>query len=169
MRKKVLISVVVLSLFLGYSSFGFYLNLTPDQRKDLAEDWLEAGKAFEASGKTKKAIVSYKHTYNLYPFGDSGSQAREILEQKYGISLKFTKSSFEKYNVEIAKKYERSNYRYSVNAYLMAYDVSANPEYLYKASVILFKNNQKEKAKKLAQEAIEKGFDKNKVNPQMLK
>lgn len=163
------IGIVIFSLVTVYFSFSFYLNLTPNQRKDLASDWLEAGKAFENSGKHKKAIASYKHAVNLYPFGESGKEAQRILKEKYKITLEFSKSSFEKQNISLAKKYEKLNYKYSVNAYLMAYDVSGNPEYLYKASVILFDNNQKEKAKALAQEAIKNGLDPKNVNPEIIK
>lgn len=166
--KKLLIFTLI--MFLGTSiSHGFYLNLTPNQRKDLANDWLEAAKAFEKSGKTKKAIISYKHTYNLYPFGEAGKEAQKILKDKYNISLKETKKSFEEYNVKLAKEYEKTNYKYSVNAYLMAYDVSGNPEYLYKASLVLYNNNQTQKAKELAKEAVNKGFDSKKVKPELLK
>lgn len=165
MRKVVMVGVLI--FVLDYFSFGFYLNLTPNQRKDLANDWLEAGKAFELSGKTRKAVISYKHTFNLYPFGDAGKEAQKILKERYNISLGFTKSSFEKYNLELAKKYEKSNYKYSVNAYLMAYEVSSNPEYLYRASLVLLESGQKEKAKKLAKEAVEKGFDKKKMLPKL--
>ncbi len=165
---KRVITIVVFSLVTVYFSFGFYLNLTPNQRKELSSDWLEAGKAFELSGKNKKAIASYKHAFNLYPFGESGKEAQRILKEKYKITLEFTKDSFEKQNISLAKKYEKSNYKYSVNAYLMAHEVSKNPEYLYKASVILFNNNIKEKAKKLAQEAIKSGFDSKKVDPRII-
>ncbi|MCX8029051.1 MAG: hypothetical protein N2712_03555 [Brevinematales bacterium] len=166
--KKVLL-VFGIMFTIGYFSFGFYLNLSPSQRKDLANDWLEAGKAFEMAGKTEKAIISYKHTFNLYPFENAGKEAQKILKEKYNINLSFTKQSFEKHNLELAKKYETSNYKYSVNAYLMAYDVSGKPDYLYSASVVLYKNNQKARAKELAQKAISEGFDKNKVNPEILK
>lgn len=167
MRRVILLGILI--FVFGLFSFGFYLNLSPSQRKDLANDWLEAGKAFESSGKTKKAVASYKHAYNLYPFGDAGMEAQRILSEKYNVSMNFTKESFEKYNVSLAKKYKKINYKYSVNAYLMAYDVSGNPEYLYEASLILYNNNQKEKAKKLAQEAVANGFDEKKVNAEILK
>lgn len=156
-------------LLISYLGFGFYLNLTPEQRKDLANDWLEAAKAFDMVGKSKKAIASYKHTFNLYPFGDAAQEAQNVLKDKYNIKLSYTKKSFERYNLNLAKKYEKENYKYSVNAYLMAYDVSGNPEYLYRASVVLYKNGLKTKAKELASEAISKGFDSNKVDPNILK
>lgn len=165
---RVVILVLTL-IFFGYYAFGFYLNLSPSQRKDLANDWLEAGKAFEISGKTKKAIASYKHAFNLYPFGDAGKEAQRILKETYNVNLSYTKESFEKYNLDLAKRYEKLNYKYSVNAYLMAYDVSNNPEYLYRASLVLYNNNQKNKAKELAQRAISKGFDRNKVKPELLR
>ncbi|MCS7299628.1 MAG: hypothetical protein RMJ37_06710 [Spirochaetia bacterium] len=164
-----LATFVLTLIFVGYYAFGFYLNLSPSQRKDLSNDWLEAGKAFESSGKTKKAIASYKHAFNLYPFGEAGKEAQRILREKHNISLSYTKASFEKYNLDLARKYEKSNYKYSVNAYLMAYDVSNNPEYLYRASIVLYNNNQKSKAKELAQRAVSEGFDKNKVKPELLR
>lgn len=166
--KKMLFLVVIVSFGIS-TSYGFYLNLTPTQRKDLANDWLEAAKAFEKNGKTKKAIASYKHAYNLYPFGEAGKEAQKILKNRYNINLEETKKSFEEKNVKLAKKYEKSNYKYSVNAYLMAYEVSNNPEYIYKASLVLYNNNQIPKAKELAREAINKGFNQEKVKPELLR
>ncbi|MGC8767624.1 MAG: hypothetical protein ACP5QP_08030 [Brevinematia bacterium] len=166
MRK---LSVVLGFLLISYLGFGFYLNLTPEQRKDLANDWLEAAKAFDMVGKSKKAIVSYKHTFNLYPFGEAAQEAQKILKEKYDIKVSYTKESFEKYNLKLASKYEKENYKYAVNAYLMAYDVSGNPEYLYKASLVLYNNGMKNKAKELANEAISKGVDSTKVDPNILK
>lgn len=164
-----LATFVLTLVFVGHYTFGFYLNLSPSQRKELANDWLEAGKAFESAGKIKNAIASYKHAFNLYPFGEAGKEAQRILRETHNINLSYTKASFEKYNLELARKYEKSNYKYSVNAYLMAYDVSNNPEYLYRASLVLYNNNQKSKAKELAQRAISEGFDKNKVKPELLR
>ncbi len=169
--KGLKLSLLTLAFFVFVSwGFGFYLNLTPSQRKDLAKDWLEVAKAYEKSGKSKKAIASYKHVYNLYPLSDEAKEAQKVLREKYGVSIKqFDKASFEKYNANLAKEYEKENYKYSVNAYLMAYDVSGKPDYLYKAAIVYWENGQKDRAKDFATKAIQAGFDKSKVKEELLK
>ena len=170
MRGLKLLLVILISFVFVSWGFGFYLNLTPSQRKDLAKDWLEAAKAYEKSGKAKKAIISYKHVYNLYPFGNEAKEAQRVLKEKYGVSVtQFDEALFENYNVDLAKKYEKEKYKYSVNAYLMAYDVSGKPDYLYKAALVYWENGQKDKAKDLALKAIQAGFDKSKVKEELLK
>ncbi len=147
---------------------AFYLNLTPSQRKVLSQDWLEAAKAFEKANKKNKAIASYKHAYKLYPFSDSGEEAKNKLNE-YGIKLSYTKDEFLKLNLKQAKKYEStSKYIYSVNAYLMAYEVSGDPEYIYKAGLVAYKNNNEKLAKDLVQKAIELGYDKSKVKKDLM-
>jgi len=170
MKGVKIILLLVATIFLSNLSFSFYLNLTPSQRKDLAKDWLEVAKSYEKNNKTKKAIVSYKHVYNLYPFSDEAKESQKILKEKYNVSIKtFSEESFEKYNVDLAKKYELKNYNYSVNAYLMAYDVSKKPDYLYQIALLYYKNGNTTKAKEFASKAIEAGFDKSKVKEELIK
>lgn len=172
MKRKSLVLFLVISLF-GFciSGFGrFYEKLTPEERKELARYWLEAGYAFESVGKKENARWSFLHTFILYPLGPEGKEALKILTEKYGMKLESDPDTLYKEYINLSTKYiQEKKYNQAINALLMALEFKPQEPYpYYRLAYINYKYlNEKEKAKEYLQQAINLKFPEKEIDPEL--
>ena len=87
--KKLLVGLLSLMFFVNIGTaknpkdYTFYDDLDPAARKEFAQAWLDAGKAFYDAGKNNKAKASFLFTFYLYPMGSSSEEACGLIKDYF--------------------------------------------------------------------------------------
>ncbi len=140
-----------------------YDNLTPDQRKAFASDWLDTGKAYIAKHKSKNAKACFLYVNELYPIGKEAEEARTLLKENFKITINYNPDTQFKAYVKRADTLKNDNYR--LNNILMALEIKEDKDALYKAAYLYNTLGDKEKSSEYLKKALDSGYPRDSVDP----
>jgi tetratricopeptide (TPR) repeat protein len=162
--KKLMFGLLSLLFFVNLGGaknpkdYTFYDDLDPAARKEFADAWLSAGKAFHDAGKAKKAKASFLFTYYLYPMGDSSVEACDLIKKNFKETYTYNADKFFSYYMTHGKSLMDAKKK--LNNFLMALEVKpGDPNANFAAAKAYYEMGDTEKAKSYLKTAIENGLD----------
>lgn len=167
MRKITVLALAAgfLAAALGFSNNTNFDPMKPAKRKELSSSWLETGKAFLEAGKNKNARASFMYAIEAYPMGDSASEARSLLKEKFNTTLSYNPVAV--FN-GFVKRAEKSADDIKLNLYLMALEVKDDANVDYQVARLYYKAGSKNEAKDYLVRALAAGLDKSQVEADLL-